>query len=680
MMVLITMLSLDYLGRIVKAVSNHFYSIKADFELIGMETDQTLRETVLKGYYAKRKQGFVPANSQGLESNLATSEILRVSEQLHELGLIEFKPLRGDDRIVSAFGRVTARGIDFIEQGDSEVKRRTKMTEHSSNSNLQQIPVEVLLITVTRVEASAVLALLSEKYDREPIRYFADHKTYYDLGVIGGARVFMMRSEMGSGGASGSTTTTLEGIKQLSPSAVIMVGIAFGVDPEDQSIGDVLVSRQLMEYELQRISTSKENKAVIKPRGDRVSASPRLLDRFRDGEIGWDGANLLFGLVLSGGKLVDNLNFRNQLLELEPEAVGGEMEGAGLYAAAHLQKVDWILVKAICDWADGHKSENKDQNQALAARNAADFVFHVLEQGGLANQQSGDTRLSPERIVDVNTRLAYYKMTDADVSPRGGTVVIDPLVTLQHIQGADFKFVVADSSTSFLVVPSHPFEIDSSVLFQTARSLFTPNRWYDVRQPGPRYYAARIFPLQQVVVRSEQNAFVLEDRVRGMDGLIFILRVNENGEIYFTTSYYTVDNSQGSRRIFKLGGIIHLLWSFLCLVKELCDAVKYDGKVHVFAAVNNTKGAFLGDFVSGDWPDPCKPNYLRGPELFGEICRNNNILIRRENVDLSLLESKVEPEIIRSVAEELARAFNQAEARCFDVNGRIPGNLWPIRD
>ena len=66
-----------------------------------------------------------------------------------------------------------------------------------------------------------------------------------------------------------------------------------------------------------------------------------------------------FGDGLSGEKLVDNLDFRDQLLNLEPEAIGGEMEGAGLYVACQDKKVDWILVKAVCDWADGQKGKRQ---------------------------------------------------------------------------------------------------------------------------------------------------------------------------------------------------------------------------------------------------------------------------------------------------------------------------------
>lgn len=75
---------------------------------------------------------------------------------------------------------------------------------------------------------------------------------------------------------------------------------------------------------------------------------------------------------------MDNIDFREQLRELEPETIGGEMEGAGLYAACQDNHVDWILVKAICDWAGGNKAQNKDEYQRLAADNAARFVLYAL--------------------------------------------------------------------------------------------------------------------------------------------------------------------------------------------------------------------------------------------------------------------------------------------------------------
>lgn len=91
--------------------------------------------------------------------------------------------------------------------------------------------------------------------------------------------------------------------------------------------------------------------------------------------------------MLSGPVLLDNIHFRDALLKQFTEAKGGEMEGNGLYAVAVEKKVDWIIVKAICDYADGNKHENKAKRQKLAAERAASFVFHAIEQGGFAPRE-----------------------------------------------------------------------------------------------------------------------------------------------------------------------------------------------------------------------------------------------------------------------------------------------------
>src|SRR5205085_1621293 len=82
-----------------------------------------------------------------------------------------------------------------------------------------------------------------------------------------------------------------------------------------------------------------------------------------------------FGPVLSGEKLVDNASFKDELFRSHPAAIGGEMEGAGVYAASARKKVEAIVVKAICDWGDGLKH---GRHQPLAAAVAASFVHAVL--------------------------------------------------------------------------------------------------------------------------------------------------------------------------------------------------------------------------------------------------------------------------------------------------------------
>jgi len=97
-------------------------------------------------------------------------------------------------------------------------------------------------------------------------------------------------------------------------------------------------------------------------------------------------------VILTGEKLVDNLDYRTQLLKFEPEAVGGEMEAAGVYVASHDSKVDWIVIKAICDWGDGQKAKNKEARQKKAARSAAEFLIHALQHAPLTAQGANITR------------------------------------------------------------------------------------------------------------------------------------------------------------------------------------------------------------------------------------------------------------------------------------------------
>jgi len=156
-----------------------------------------------------------------------------------------------------------------------------------------------------------------------------------------------------------------------------MVGIAFGKDSEKQRIGDVLVATNIIPYEKQRVGSQN----IF--RGDIPPCDNTLLNRFENA-MDWKFstgnkfyAKIKCGPVLSGEKLVDDPEFKQNLFDQFSQAIGGEMEGAGLCAATGRLRAAWILVKAICDWADGNK---KAKFQALAAACSSSLVQHVLSQ------------------------------------------------------------------------------------------------------------------------------------------------------------------------------------------------------------------------------------------------------------------------------------------------------------
>jgi nucleoside phosphorylase len=249
-------------------------------------------------------------------------------------------------------------------------------------------PPRVLLVTAATIERDTLLRLFRQTVHSEPVYDFKKRRSYVRLGHLGGVEVVTVQCEMGSVGPGASLETIADAIDDFNPTAVIMVGIAFGVDEKKQEIGEIIVSRQVQSYEQARIGTSGLDGAlVVEPRGDRVTASTVLLGRLRLAQAEWTGKKVRFGVMLTGEKLVDNVDYRDSLKTLSDQIEGGEMEGGGLYTAASGRKVDWIIVKAICDWADGNKGRNKARRQALAAEQAVSFVLLALRQGGFVTMQ-----------------------------------------------------------------------------------------------------------------------------------------------------------------------------------------------------------------------------------------------------------------------------------------------------
>src|SRR5580692_1408622 len=103
---------------------------------------------------------------------------------------------------------------------------------------------DVLLVAATRVECKAVLDVFRIP-EQQARAVEIEGLTYFDLGVFGGARTFLFQPETGSDAATEGLRKSLDA---LVPSAVILVGIAFGRDPSQQEPGDILVSTKLRRF------------------------------------------------------------------------------------------------------------------------------------------------------------------------------------------------------------------------------------------------------------------------------------------------------------------------------------------------------------------------------------------------------------------------------------------------
>lgn len=248
---------------------------------------------------------------------------------------------------------------------------------HKNDVDIQSY--NILIVTATDTETEAFHEVMEGTISR-----VASGDYSYYLGIVGQYKVVHVQcQQMGSISPGGSLQTINDALHEWSQiKAVIMVGICFGVDPEKQNIGDVIVATSIKNYETRRMGKDQEI-----PRGETYQSDRCLQNAFKTLRLTWENIGiddaekaLELGAYISGEQLVDNKTVRSKLLSETPEAKGGEMEGNGMVAACVSARIPWILVKAICDFADGNKGKDKKKRQRIAAVSSARCCQAALGQ------------------------------------------------------------------------------------------------------------------------------------------------------------------------------------------------------------------------------------------------------------------------------------------------------------
>lgn len=231
----------------------------------------------------------------------------------------------------------------------------------------------LLILTATNFETQ-IIHQEAQKAGLIITKEIINDQVVYRLGILGGVDIFHMQPGMMGLLEPGCTPLILMSVfRDINPNYIIATGIAFGRQSKGHQLGDILVSRQLVNYE-----SRKESNGDIYFRGDKVT-SP-MLGRVNAGIHSWKGATIHQGLVLSGNALVNSKEFLSYLSKKEPEYVGGDMESYGVYSVSSMMGAEWIMIKGISDWGDGTKN---DDSHKIALQNVGTFIFHLIGEGNL---------------------------------------------------------------------------------------------------------------------------------------------------------------------------------------------------------------------------------------------------------------------------------------------------------
>jgi len=195
-------------------------------------------------------------------------------------------------------------------------------------------------------------------------------------------KIAVIQCSPGSTVTKGSVVVVTKAIQILGPKAVFCVGFCGGLNNKKVKLGDVVISAKLITY-----APSKVTDSGVLERGVSVPLKTHLADLIRSAGYGWqpplkDPKELEVkvrrdGVFLSGPEVVDSKERRDQLIKRFPDAIAVEMEGEGLFVAAHDLDVEWVVIKGVSDFADGNKSAT-DEWRPFASKMAASLTAYIL--------------------------------------------------------------------------------------------------------------------------------------------------------------------------------------------------------------------------------------------------------------------------------------------------------------
>lgn len=279
------------------------------------------------------------------------------------------------NKAISIINKYRARG-NVVQKVDDFISDCIGLYDFISKLSIgmggvEKMQTRIILVVATQLELDVMLKTLKSI---APVSASVGNLSYF-TSVINDSLVYVIKCQMGQSGVGGSILTLEEAIRILNPNFVIMGGIAWGAKKGKQNIGDLIISTQVWDYDIDRVNPD----GTITPRGPISPASAHLVQMFEVIGATIDSYNINFGLVASGSDLLDNKGHVNKLKENQPEIIGGDMESAGMASVCSRKNVDWVLVKGICDWGY-NKDNHKKEYQQIAAENSSKAIISLLTQ------------------------------------------------------------------------------------------------------------------------------------------------------------------------------------------------------------------------------------------------------------------------------------------------------------
>jgi nucleoside phosphorylase len=263
--------------------------------------------------------------------------------------------------------------------------------DKSAISPVNNPVVDVVIITALEEERKEVLKHFPKN---ERLSLDDGMNVYYKTSITSAGSKpktykIIVLSPLGMGEVHAANATS-DAIRHWNPRCVLLVGIAGGAG-EDVSLGDVLVSDQVVDYEWQKLTSDDPE---VRYRTHSVAAQWQavamhmddddwlpLIDADRP-EAGQPRRHI--GTILTGDKVMADGEVVERYKKIWPRLIGVEMEAAGVASAAfqQAQARNFFMVRGVSDLANRDKSTPRVKGwRQYACAVAAAYAVGMLKSG-----------------------------------------------------------------------------------------------------------------------------------------------------------------------------------------------------------------------------------------------------------------------------------------------------------
>ena len=218
------------------------------------------------------------------------------------------------------------------------------------------------------------VSILKEKMEVKKIDKRASMEFY--VGILNGKEVVIVKCGVGKVNAAMCTQSLID---MYGVSAIINTGIAGSLDA-DIDIGDIVLATDTVEHDMDVSDLGYEPGVIPDTELSVFKTSDELLKIAQDSvDAANIGVKVFTGRVVSGDQFIWSKDKKKWLVE----TFGGrcaEMEGAAIGHVAVLNKVPYLVVRAISDKADDSAEMDYPTFAAKAIENSVNMMTEIIKR------------------------------------------------------------------------------------------------------------------------------------------------------------------------------------------------------------------------------------------------------------------------------------------------------------